>query len=316
MKIAVLDDYQGVARTCADWTSIDSRASVSIFREPLGDEASVISALKDFEIVCLMRERTPFPKAVIDALPNLRLIVTTGKRNAAIDVAAAVARGVPVCGTKSPGHATGELTMGLILSLARRILPENASLMGGGWQSGLGRDLRGATLGVIGLGRLGSLVAGFAKAFGMNVIAWSQNLTAERCAEVGVELVSKEDLLRRSDFITIHQRLSDRTRGLIGEPELALMKSDAAIVNTSRGPIIDTNALVAALEKGIIGGAALDVFDEEPMAAEQPIKQAPNLLLTPHLGYVTRETYEVFYTGTVEILDAFLDGRTIGEIAP
>lgn len=316
MRVAVLDDYQAVALRCADWSGVEEKATLTVFTAPIGDEQAVIDALSDFDVVCVMRERTPFPKSVIDALPKLKLIVTTGARNAAIDVAAAHARGVTVCGTRSPGHATGELAMGLILALARGIVPENQSLMAGGWQAGLGRDVRGAVLGIIGLGRLGSLVASFAKAFGMEVIAWSENLTDERCAEVGVRRVSKEELLRTSDFITIHTRLSSRTEGLIGAAELALMKSDACIVNTSRGPIIDDDALIAALTEGRIGGAALDVYDEEPLPAHHRLKQAPNLLLTPHLGYVTRETYKVFYEETVEAVEAFLAGKPIREIAP
>lgn len=316
MRVAVLDDYQAVALRCADWSGVEEKATLTVFTAPIGDEQAVIDALSDFDVVCVMRERTPFPKSVIDALPKLKLIVTTGARNAAIDVAAAHARGVTVCGTRSPGHATGELAMGLILALARGIVPENQSLMAGGWQAGLGRDVRGAVLGIIGLGRLGSLVASFAKAFGMEVIAWSENLTDERCAEVGVRRVSKEELLKTSDFITIHTRLSSRTEGLIGAAELAQMKSDACIVNTSRGPIIDDDALIAALTEGRIGGAALDVYDEEPLPADHRLKQAPNLLLTPHLGYVTRETYKVFYEETVEAVEAFLAGKPIREIAP
>lgn len=316
MRIAVLDDYQDVARSCADWSGLETTAKLTVFSVPLGDEVAVIAALRDYDVVCLMRERTLFSKAVIDGLPNLKLIVTSGARNASIDVAAAVERGVVVSGTRSPGHATGELTMGLILSLARGIVPENQSLMNGGWQIGLGRDLRGATLGIIGLGRLGSLVAGFAKAFGMEVIAWSANLTEERCAEVGVKLATKEELLRNADFITIHQRLSDRTQGLISAEELKLMKRDACIVNTSRGPIIDQQALSAALNEGRIGGAALDVYDEEPLPADHPLKSVRNLLLTPHLGYVTRETYKVFYEETVEAVEAFMAGSPIREIAP
>ncbi len=316
MRIAVLDDYQGVARSCADWSGLEAGHEVTFFSTPLGGAEAVTAALQGYDIVCLMRERTEFSKAVIDGLADLKLIVTSGARNAAIDVAAARARGVTVCGTRSPGHATGELTMGLMLSLARRIVPENASLMAGGWQTGLGRDLRGAVLGVIGLGRLGSLVAGYAKAFGMEVIAWSENLTEERCAEVGVRRASKQELLQGADFITIHQRLSPRTRGLIGAAELALMKRDACLINTSRGPIIDQAALIAALDEDRIGGAALDVFDEEPLPADHPLKAARNLLLTPHLGYVTRETYKVFYEETVEAVEAFLAGTPVREIAP
>ena len=314
MRIAILDDYQSIARSCADWSGLEAVADVTVFSAPLGDEAAVIAVLLDYDIVCLMRERTLFSKAVIDALPKLKLIVTTGARNAAIDVAAAAARGVVVSGTRSPGHATGELTMGLMLALARGIVPENNSLMQGGWQIGLGRDLRGAVLGVIGLGRLGSLVAQLAKAFGMEVIAWSENLTAERCAEVGVRKVSKDELLASADFITIHQRLSERTHGLIGAAELKSMKRDACLINTSRGPIIDQQALVDALNEGRIGGAALDVFDEEPLAVDHSLKAVPNLLMTPHLGYVTRETYKVFFEETVEAIEAFLAGAPIREI--
>ena len=312
MRIAVLDDYQRVARSFADWSGVEARADVTVYSTPLGSEEDVVAELQPYDAVCLMRERTPFPASVIDALPNLKLIVTTGMRNAAIDVAAAARRGIVVSGTNSPGHATAELAFGLIIGVARNMLAEVRSITCGGWQVGVGRDLRGATLGIVGLGRLGSQVAVCGKAFGMDVVAWSENLTDERCAEVGVARApSLEDLLRRSDFVSIHTKLSARTRGLIGAAELALMKPDAILVNTSRAPIVDTMALIAALSSGHIGGAAIDVFDEEPLPAGHPLQAAPNLLMTPHLGYVTRETYAVFYRETVEALEAFLAGAPV-----
>ncbi|PTW59046.1 phosphoglycerate dehydrogenase-like enzyme [Breoghania corrubedonensis] len=312
MRIAVLDDYQRVALSFADWSKVKARAEVTVYSTPLGSEEDVVAELQPYDAVCLMRERTPFPASVIDTLPNLKLIVTTGMRNAALDVGAAERRGIVVSGTHSPGHATAELAFGLMIGLARNMLAEVRSLTCGGWQVGVGRDLRGATLGIIGLGRLGSQMAGFGKAFGMDVIAWSENLTDERCAEVGVgRAPNLEGLLRRSDFVTIHTKLSERTRGLIGASELALMKHDAILINTSRAPIVDTMALIAALSSGHIGGAGIDVFDEEPLAAVHPLHAAPNLLMTPHLGYVTRETYAVFYRETVEALEAFLSGDLV-----
>jgi phosphoglycerate dehydrogenase-like enzyme len=263
-----------------------------------------------------MRERTPFPASLIERLSHLRLIVTSGSRNAAIDVAAAAERGVLVSGTDSPGHATAELTMGLMLSLARNIHIEAANMRAGRWQTTIGRDLRGKTLGLIGLGRLGGEVAKFGQAFGMNVIAWSENLTTQRCQEVGAEKVTKDELLRRADVVSIHTRLSDRTRGLIGARELGLMKPSAYLINTSRAPIVEEAALIAALNEGRIAGAALDVYDREPLPADHPLRSAPRLLLTPHLGYVTEETYRVFYAGMVEAIESWLAGEPVGVIQP
>jgi len=236
VAIAILDDYQQVALKMADWSRLQADHKITVFHEPFPDEDAVVRALAGFEVVCLMRERTPFPASLIERLPELRLIVTSGSRNAAIDIAAASKRGVLVCGTETPGHSTAELTMGLMLSLARSIHSEAAAMRAGGWQTTIGRDLRGKTLGLIGLGRLGGAVAKFGQAFGMKVIAWSQNLTEQRCQEVGAEKVTKDDLLRRADFVSIHTRLSDRTRGLIGSRELGLMKPTAYLINTSRGP--------------------------------------------------------------------------------
>jgi len=309
MKLAILDDYQRVALEMADWSPLRDRVEITVFDRYLGAEDAVAEALADFDIVCIMRERTPFPATLFERLPKLKLLVTTGRRNAAIDLAAAGRRGVTVCGTGSPGHAAGELTFALILALARNLLAEANSVRAGGWQVGLGRDLHGATLGIIGLGHIGAQIAGFGRAFGMNLLAWSQNLTEARAAEVGVRRVAKDELLASADFVTIHLRLSPRTRGLVGTRELALMRKDAYLVNTSRGPIVDEGALIQALEQGRIAGAALDVYDREPLPTEHPLRQTPNLLLTPHIGYVTRETYRIFYADTVDLVRAFLDGR-------
>lgn len=317
MRLAILDDYQNVSRSMADWSRLPDDVEVTVFHDTLAEEDALVARLAPFEILCVMRERTPLPGSLIERLPRLRLIVTSGKRNDSIDVSAATAQGIVVCGTESPGHATAELTMGVILALARRIVVENRSVREGGWQVGLGRDLRGATLGVIGLGRLGGQVAILAQAFGMRVIAWSANLTDERCADLGVEhSPSLRALLAESDFATIHLRLSDRTRGLIGAEELALMKPDAAIINASRGAIVDWRALLAALESGRPGSAALDVYDVEPLPADHPLRRSERLLLTPHIGYVTRETYQVFYPQTVEAVLAWLEGKPVRVIQP
>ncbi len=311
MKLAILDDYQRVALTMADWTPVRDRVEITVFDRHLGAEDAVAEALQDFEIVCIMRERTPFPASLFERLPKLKLLVTTGRRNAAIDLAAAGRQGVTVCGTGSPGHAAGELAFALILALARNLLAEANSVRAGGWQVGIGRDLHGATLGIVGLGHIGAQIAGFGKAFGMNLLAWSQNLTEARAAEVGVRRVARDELLASADFVTIHLRLSPRTRGLIGACELGLMRKDAFLINTSRGPIVDQAALMRALEQGRIAGAALDVYDQEPLPEGHSLRRTPkkNLLLTPHVGYVTRETYRVFYRDTVDLVQAFLDGR-------
>jgi phosphoglycerate dehydrogenase-like enzyme len=307
VRIAVLDDYQRVAHRFADWSRLADHP-VTFFHEPLED---VAAALEPFEIVCAMRERTAFPADLFDALPNLQLLVTTGRRNAAIDLAAAVAHGVTVSGTDVPGLSTAELGWGLILALARHIPHEDRGMRSGAWQTTVGTDLAGRTLGIVGLGRLGSVVARYGAAFGMRVVAWSQNLTAERAAECGAELVTKDELLATADFVTIHLVLGDRTRGLIGERELGLMKPTAVLVNTSRGPIVDEAALLAALEAGTIGGAAIDVYDREPLPAEHPLRHAPNTVLTPHVGYVTEDTFRAFYEQTVEDVEAWLDGEPI-----
>ncbi len=312
IKIAVLDDYQGVAEHSADWGRLD--AEIEFFGEHLGSRDVVEARLADFDIVVAMRERTPFPRELLESLPRLQLLVTTGMRNAAIDLEAAANAGITVCGTPSPGHATAELTFGLVLSLSRGLLDEIASVRSGGWQSGLGRDLRGATLGVIGLGRLGAQVAGFGQAFGMNVVAWSENLTAERTDEVGVGLVDRKTLFADSDFVTVHLKLSERSTGLIGAEEIALMKPTAFLVNTSRAPIVETEALLEAVRSNRIAGAAVDVFDVEPLPGDHPIRTEPRILATPHIGYVTAETYRIFYEAAVEDIEAWQEGAPTREL--
>jgi D-3-phosphoglycerate dehydrogenase len=314
-RCAILDDYQNVALRLADWSAVQKDAEIVVFTEPLGGKLK--DTLRDFSILCLMRERTPFDRATIEALPNLKLIVTSGMRNAAIDIAAAAARGIPVCGTESIGTPTAELAFGLMLELTRKIGFENARLKAGApWQSTLGTELAGKTLGILGLGKLGSRVAQIGNAFGMNVIAWSQNLTDEKASAAGAKRVSKEDLFRQSDFITIHTQLSDRTRGVVGAAEFALMKPTAYLINTSRGPIVDEAALIAALRGNKIGGAGIDVYDAEPLALDHPLRKIDKAVITPHLGYVTAEGYRRFYTQMVEDVRAWLDGKPMRVIAP
>jgi phosphoglycerate dehydrogenase-like enzyme len=311
MRVSILDDYQGVALESADWSPVRARAEIAVERDPFADEDAAARALRQSEIVVAMRERTPFPQSLIARLPDLKLLVTTGMRNAAIDMAAARERGVVVCGTEGSGTDTAELAWGLILGAARRIAEDHRSMREGLWQTRIGRRMGGKTLGVLGLGRLGSAVARVGLAFDMKVIAWSQNLTAERAAEKGVERVDKDDLFRRSDVLSVHLVLSPRSRGLVGRHEIGLMKRDAILVNTSRGPIVDTAAVVEALKAGRLGYAAFDVYDREPLPADDPLRQAPNVLLTPHIGYVTEEGYRGWYPQIVENITAFLDGKPI-----
>ncbi|MES1924954.1 D-2-hydroxyacid dehydrogenase family protein [Salinisphaera sp. T31B1] len=314
MRIALLDDYQQVARDLADWDRLPDGARLTVFNDHLADEDALVDRLAAFDVIGVMRERTPLTRSLIERLPDLRLIVTTGTGNASIDVAAARERGICVCGTDSLGFATAEHTMALMLALARNLVGEANSVARGGWQLGVGRDLRGATLALAGLGRLGSEVAALGRAFGMRVIAWSEHLSSAHAAANGVEAVSKDRLLREADYLSIHLRLSPRTAGLFGAPEFALMRPRACLINTSRAPIVDTGALLAALEAGRPGAAALDVFDIEPLPADSPLRGHPKLLLTPHIGYVTEPTYELFYQGTLEAILAFDAGRPIREI--
>jgi phosphoglycerate dehydrogenase-like enzyme len=308
-KIAVLDDYQGVALKMADWSAVTARAHVDVFSDHLDDADAVVERLLPYDIVCVMRERTPLRAELIERLPNLKLIASTGPRNASIDLQAAAARGIAVVHTGYFGSPTVELTWALILASARHIVAEAAAVRRGGWQHTIGDDLSGKTLGLIGLGHIGSQVAKIGLAFGMRVLAWSQNLTAEKCAAAGAALVSKEELLRQADIVSVHLVLSERTRGLIGAGELALMKRSARLVNTSRGPIVVEAALIAALKAGQIAGAAIDVYDVEPLPAEHPYRNLHNLLATPHIGYVSRGLYQRFYRDTVSNIIAWLDAR-------
>jgi phosphoglycerate dehydrogenase-like enzyme len=315
-RVALLDDYQGVAMRMADWKSLPAGTEVTAFQDHLADEAALAARLADFDIVMALRERTPFTRSLLERLPKLKLLITAGMRNASIDMKAAAERDVVVCGTSGLPYPTAELAWGLILSLARRIPAEDRATRGGKWQTTVGLGLNGKTLGVLGLGTLGSRVARVGRAFEMEVLAWSQNLTAERAAEVGAALTPKDELLARSDFVSIHLVLGERTRGLIGPRELGLMKRSAYLVNTSRGPIVDETALIRALEDGTIAGAGLDVFDEEPLPKDHPFRRLPNTALTPHLGYVTEETYRVFYGQALEDVKMYLSGAPLRVLRP
>jgi len=308
-KIAVLDDYQGVALKMADWSGLANRAQVDVYSDHLADPDAVVQRLLPYDIVCVMRERTPLQRSVLDRLPNMKLIASTGPRNASIDLEAAAAHGIKVVHTGYFGSPTVELTWALILGSARHLTAEAAAVRSGEWQHSVGDDLSGQTLGILGLGNLGSKVAQVALAFGMKVIAWSQNLTADRAAAAGAALVTKEELLRQADFVSIHLVLSERTRGLIGTRELSLMKPTARLINTSRGPIVAEADLIQALKSGQIAGAALDVYDTEPLPADHPYRTLANLLATPHIGYVSRRLYERFYRDTVSNILAWLDTR-------
>ncbi len=312
LRCAILDDYQNVALAMADWSKIKGEVEIKVFNQHLGAADNVVRALQGFHIVCAMRERTAFPRAVIEKLPDLKLLITTGARNASIDIAACKEKGVTVCGTGSVGSPTSGIAIGLMLELTRRIGYENARLHAGeAWQTTIGPDLEGLTLGTLGLGKLGTRTAQIAKAFGMKAIAWSQNLTAEKAAAAGVGYVSKEELLRQADFVTIHVILSQRTRGLVGAAEFALMKPTAYIINTSRGPIIEEAALLSALREKKIAGAGLDVFDVEPLPKDHPLRAMDNVVLTPHLGYVATQSYRAYFAGMVEDIRAFLDGKPV-----
>ena len=310
MKIALLDDWQENAHEFADWDKVSGQHQLDIYHDTISGPA-LIQRLQPYDVLCLMRERTVFSADVIESLPNLKAIISSGMRNAAIDLDACKARNIVVSGTAAPGHATAELAMTLIGTLARQIVPCANAMAQGGWQIGTGRDLRGAKLGVLGLGRLGGQVAKLGQAFGMEVQAWSQNLTPERAAEEGVAFADKKSFFATSDFISIHLKLSDRVVGPVVPEELALVPSDACIVNTSRAPIIYEAALIQALQAGQLGGAALDVYNREPLPANDPLRDTPNLILTPHIGYATRQTMAVFYGETLESLEAYLAGAPI-----
>ena len=311
LKIAVIDDWQQVARDVVDWSPLQGIGEVTFVHDYPADTATLSQRLAGFEVICVMRERTRFDAALLRRLPRLKLLLTGGMRNAAIDLAAASSLGIQVCGTDSYKHAAPELTWALIMAHTRNLLAEATSLRNGGWQQGLGGDLHGKTLGILGLGSIGQRVAQFGQVFGMRVIAWSQNLTPERAAEVGVTLVSKQQLFEQADVLSVHLVLSERSRGLVDAQALGWMKPAALLVNTARGPIVDEAALIAALQQGRLGGAALDVFDPEPLPADHPLRHLPTVLATPHLGYVSRNNYRQFYGQMIEDLLAWHAGQAL-----
>jgi phosphoglycerate dehydrogenase-like enzyme len=309
--VTVLDDYQQVALTSADWSAVTGRWTVDVVSEHIADQDALAQRLAGSEIVVAMRERTPFSEDLMRQLPALRLLVTTGMMNASIDLAAARQQSITVCGTRSTGNAMPELTIGMMIALTRNFAQEDAAMRAGGWQHTIGPGLQGSTLGIVGLGRLGVPVARLAQAFAMEVIAWSPHLTDERAAEHGVRAVSRHDLFALSDIVTIHMPLSDLSRGLVGTADLALMKPTAYLLNTSRGPIVDEAALVAALTEKRIAGAGLDVYDTEPLPVDHPLRSLRNTLLLPHIGYVTTDSYAVFYRDVVEDILAWSAGSPV-----
>lgn len=308
-QIAVLDDYQSVALESADWSVLRARADIAVFHDHLADADALVERLLPFNVVCVMRERTPLSRSIIERLPNLKLIASTGPVNASIDVAAAGEHGIAVAYTGYTSDPTVELTWALILASVRHIVTESNSVRAGGWQQTVGTDLRGKTLGVLGVGRIGSQVARIGSAFGMNAVAWSQNLTSEAAKSAGATLVSKEQLFEQADVLTIHLVLSERTRGLVSSSELGRMKPTARLINASRGPIVDEQALISALKKRQIAGAAVDVFDSEPLPASHPFRTLDNVLATPHIGYVSRGLYKTFYADTVANIRKWLDAQ-------
>jgi phosphoglycerate dehydrogenase-like enzyme len=312
VRAAILDDYQNVAMGFADWSPIAKDVEIKVFNKPFGSQDEAIKALQGFAVVVGMRERTPFPRKVVEALPDLKLLITTGARNNSFDIKACAERGITVCGTGAAGSPTTGIAFGLMLELTRRIGFENARLKAGApWQTTIGRDLEGLTLGILGLGKLGQRSAGVGKAFGMKTIAWSQNLTEEKAKSSGVDYVSKDDLFCNADFVTIHLVLSDRSRGLVGAKELGLMKKSAYLINTSRGPIVDEKALIAVLQSKSIAGAGLDVFDTEPLPLDHPFRKMDNVVITPHLGYVSEQNYRKYFPDIVEDIRAWLDGKPV-----
>ncbi|MEV4127263.1 D-2-hydroxyacid dehydrogenase family protein [Nocardia sp. NPDC049707] len=306
MQVAILDDFQNVALTSADWSGVRSRAAVTVFNDHLDDADEVVARLEPFEVLCVMRERTPLPRSIIERLPRLRMIASTGPVNASIDVTAAGERGVHIAHTGYRSTPAIELTWALILAAARDVVGQAASVRAGGWQTSVGRELSGRVLGLLGLGRIGGEVASIGKAFGMDVIAWSENLTPERARAVGAEWVSKEQLFRRADFLTIHLVLSDRSRDLVRASDLMEMKPTSWLINTARGPIVEEAALVEALTSKSIAGAALDVFDSEPLPQDHPFRTLPNVIATPHIGYVVEDLYRTFYEDSAANIEAWL----------
>jgi D-3-phosphoglycerate dehydrogenase len=312
LRAAILDDYQNVAMSYADWSPIAKDVEIKIFDKPFASQDEAIKALQGFAIVVGMRERTPFPRKVIEALPDLKLLITTGAKNNSFDIKAAAERGVTVCGTGSVGNPTTGIAFGLMLELTRRIGFENARLKAGApWQVTIGQDLEGLTLGIVGVGKLGQRVANVGKAFGMKVIGWSQNLTPEKAKEAGVDYASRENLFRNADFVTIHYQLSERSRGLINADDIGRMKKTAYLINTARAPIVDQAALLKALQDKTIAGAGLDVFEVEPLPLDHPYRKLDNVVITPHLGYVSEQNYRKYFPDIVEDIHAWLDGKPV-----
>lgn len=316
LRCAILDDYQNVALTLADWSVLGNDVEITTFTDPFASHDAAAAALKGFQIVCAMRERTPFPRALFDALPDLKLLITSGMRNAAIDLAAAKDKGVTVCGTAMVGNPTAGLTIGLMLELTRKIGFENARMKAGApWQITLGEDVAGKTLGIIGLGKLGAQVAAIGKALGMKPVAWSSNLTREACDAASVTYATKDELFATADIITIHLVLSDRSRGLVSRADIARMKPSAYLINTARGPIVDEVALLEALQQRRIAGAALDTYSQEPLPVDHPLRQLDNVVLTPHLGYVTRENYQRIYAEMIEGIQGWMSGKPLRQLS-
>jgi len=310
-RIAILDDWQGAARDAADWDSLGPEAGITVFSEPFENEEAVAEALQGFDVAVGMRERTPFPRSLIEALPDLKLLVTTGMRNLSFDMEAAREKGIVVCGTAMLGYPAAEHAMALILALFKKIPAEDRAMHEGGWQAAVSEGMNGKTMGILGLGKLGEKVARVCLALDMNVIAWSENLTEERCREVGVGYVHKEALFAESDAVSIHLVLSDRTRKLVGTPEFILMKPTAYLINTSRGPIVDEAALIEALANGTIAGAGIDVYDVEPLPENHPLRSLDNAVLTGHTGYVVKELYAVAYGEAVDDIRAWMAGKPV-----
>ena len=309
MKIAILDDFQNAALRSADWSPVAERAKITVFNDHVSDPSALVERLRPFDVICVMRERTPLPRRLIEQLSQLKLIASTGPQNASIDVGAASERGIAVTGTRYWSTPTIELTWALVLASMRHIVQENAAIRDGGWQSSIGEDLQGKTLGVLGLGNIGREVARIGHAFGMKIVAWSQNMTPEIATAAGAVLVAKDQLFEQADVVTIHLIFSRRTRGLVGAAELALMKPTAKLINTSRGPIVEEAALIKALQSRSIAGAALDVFDEEPLPDLHPFRTLPNVLATPHVGYVAESLYRAFYQDAATSIGAWLDDQ-------
>ena len=314
INVAVLDDYQNVTHHFANWETLSKKIELKVFNEYIGDEPNLSEKLFDFDVLCLMRERTPLPGNLINKLPNLKLVITSGMWNASVDSETLKKKNIIYCGTETKIHSTAELAWALIMNSWRGLQTEIQNMKDGNWQTTIGRGLKGNTLGIFGLGKQGLQVAGYARAFGMNVIAWSHNLKKEDCEKVGVEYVNSTDLFKMSDILTIHTRLSDRTLGYIDEYNLNLMKKTSIIVNTSRGPIIKEHDLIKALNNNVISGAALDVYDQEPLQREHILRKTKNLILTPHIGYVSEEAYEKFFNGYLKAIEGFINKNSINQI--